>query len=626
MCSSEDNKPLFGVGVVKTVKEIQAGVFELVLKITSQEIFCLNEDVSAQPAPGQFFMLSTGKTFLSRPISVFHFDAKKEQVHFLILQKGEGTKALCTLPLESKIQVLGPVGNSFNDFCANKAFDCSAKKEDFSKGECSSSTNALAKSDFIAIVGGGIGVAPVAGFAETLSPKTYDFYSCFRTGAYGLEHINPKKLITTTDDGSVGIKGMLPDVLNASILKQNGYSCLFACGPEPMLKYVKKICEEINLPCYLSLEAKMACGMGACLGCTVKTTEGNRRCCKDGPVFNSKKIIFETHVSKPVTPSKISNAETQNPSFDKSTKNILEVQIAGVKFNNPVIAASGTFGYGSEYKTLFDISKLGGICSKGLTFEPRPGNSGIRLQETAGGIINSIGLENPGIEHFILNELPQMQKLGTTVIANLSGSSVETYVKGAELLDKTSVSMIELNISCPNVKAGGMAFGLQPDAAGLVTKAVREVTAKPLMVKLSPNAPALCEIAEAVIKAGADALSLVNTFQAIAIDVEKATPVFNNITAGLSGPGIKPLALRMVWDVCRFIKTLPQPQQVPVVGLGGIRTWQDAVEFIMAGASAIQVGTSTFENPFTMVNIVDGILAFMKRKKYNSIDEFKGIV
>ena len=290
-----------------------------------------------------------------------------------------------------------------------------------------------------------------------------------------------------------------------------------------------------------------------------------------------------------------------------------------------MIAASGTFGFGKEYEELVNVNALGGICSKGLTFEKKPGNTGIRLIETPSGIINSIGLQNPGIPHFIEHELPEMLKYKATSIANLSGSSIETYVEGAKLLDKTDIPMIELNISCPNVKKGGMGFGLEPDLAFEVVKEVRAVTTKPLMVKLSPNAPYLLKIVEAVINAGADAISMVNTFQAIAIDVERGTTIFDNIRAGLSGSAVKPIALRMVFDVCQFIKTLPAEKQVPVVGLGGITTWKDAVEFIMAGAAAVQVGTATFINPKAMEEIVDGMKAFMKRKGYKSIEEMRGI-
>jgi dihydroorotate dehydrogenase (NAD+) catalytic subunit len=287
----------------------------------------------------------------------------------------------------------------------------------------------------------------------------------------------------------------------------------------------------------------------------------------------------------------------------------LSVTIAGVHFRNPVIAASGTFGYGREYAEIIDVSRLGGICTKGLTLNPRAGNAGIRLWETPAGLLNSIGLENPGISAFIEKELPHLRKLGPVVIANLSGSTIEEYVEGAALLNTCVVDMIELNISCPNVKAGGMAFGLDPQAAATVVEPVRHaLTAKPLMVKLSPNAPDLTAVARACVNAGADALSLVNTFKAMAIDIQNRRPVFENISAGLSGPAIKPIALRMVWELCRELKPV-----VPIVGLGGIATADDALEFLMAGAAAVQVGSATFPHPSTMIEIIDGIESYMHR-------------
>jgi dihydroorotate dehydrogenase (NAD+) catalytic subunit len=289
----------------------------------------------------------------------------------------------------------------------------------------------------------------------------------------------------------------------------------------------------------------------------------------------------------------------------------LAVTIAGVRFRNPVIAASGTFGYGGEYAELLDTGRLGGICTKGLTLHPRLGNAGRRLHETPSGLMNSIGLENPGIRAFIDRELPALRRLGPVVIANLSGSSVEEYIEGAALLNGADVDMIELNISCPNIKDGGMSFGLDPETAASVTAPVRRVlTGKPLMVKLSPNAPALAAVARACINAGADALSLVNTFKAMAIDIHRHRPVFDNVSAGLSGPAIRPIALRMVWELREALG----PGGVPIVGMGGIARAEDALEFLMAGASAIQVGSATFVRPPAMIEIIEGIEDYMRKQ------------
>jgi dihydroorotate dehydrogenase (NAD+) catalytic subunit len=291
----------------------------------------------------------------------------------------------------------------------------------------------------------------------------------------------------------------------------------------------------------------------------------------------------------------------------------LSVTIAGVVLRNPVIAASGTFGYGREYGGLVDVSRLGGICTKGLTLNPRPGNRGARLWETPSGLLNSIGLENPGIPAFIEKELPALRELGPAVIANLSGSTVEEYIQGAALLDTSPVDIIELNISCPNVKAGGMAFGLDPAEAASVVGPVRRASgSKPLMVKLSPNAPDLAAVAAACVNAGADALSLVNTFKAMAIDLKNRRPVFDNISAGLSGPAIRPIALRMVWELYEALQKAGA--LVPLVGLGGIARAEDALEFLMAGATAVQVGSATFSHPSAMIEIIGGIEGYMRNK------------
>lgn len=646
-CNDTQQKVQFQAEAV-SCGEIAPGIFKLVLKAVSDK----NNRPVVAPRAGQFFMLrrEPSKTLLCRPISVWRVEDDAGElafadacigatdatdkasgganersvappdaeagifITFLILLKGQGTQELCSLKEGDLVTGIGPLGNEF-------PYPHACKSADAAQAENADRTNCAGK---VAIIGGGIGVAPVAGFASTLTAGSYDFYACFKSGTYGLEYIEPEKLVITTDDGSEGIKGMLPDAFTAGTAA--GYDAVYACGPEPMLRYVQKVCAEAGVQCWLSMESRMACGVGACLGCTITTTEGNRRCCKDGPVFDGAVLIFPER--KPAASKKVSSSQTGGLLAKAEAVTAgpdLSVTIAGVRFQNPVIAASGTFGYGSEYADLVDVNALGGICSKGLTLEPRAGNTGNRLVETPSALINSIGLENPGIPHFIEHELPSMLEFKAVTLANLSGSSEETYVEGAKLLDATDVPVIELNISCPNVKCGGMAFGLNPDTAAQITAAVRAATKKPLVVKLSPNAPDLIAVAHAVRKAGADAISLVNTFQATAINIETGRPVFDNIRAGLSGPEIKPVALRMVMDVCQSMKALPENEQIPVIGLGGISTWQDAVEFIMAGASAIEVGTATFADPTCMNRIVDGLRAFMKRKGYRTIEEMRGI-
>lgn len=296
-----------------------------------------------------------------------------------------------------------------------------------------------------------------------------------------------------------------------------------------------------------------------------------------------------------------------------------KVKILDHELKNPVIAASGTFGFGREYEKYMDLSKLGGISSKGLTWEKRDGNPGLRIHETAAGIMNSIGLQNPSVKGFIRDELPFMEKLGTYIMANIGGSTTEDYIRSVAEIDGTSVDAIELNISCPNVKEGGMAFGIRCQDAESIVRAVRPFTTKPLIVKLSPNAEDISSMAYSCAEAGADGISLVNTFNALAIDIYNRKPVFNNVTAGLSGPCIKPIALRMVRDAAMAV-------DLPIIGLGGIQTWEDAIEFIMAGATAIQVGTANFFNPQIMLEIIQGIEGFMVSEGIKNLEEIRGII
>lgn len=297
----------------------------------------------------------------------------------------------------------------------------------------------------------------------------------------------------------------------------------------------------------------------------------------------------------------------------------LRVKIADIEFKNPLIAASGTFGFGKEYEEYYDISKLGGVSTKGLTLNPKDGNEGIRLFETPSGLMNSIGLENPGIQAFIDKELDFLLSKDLITLVNIGGNNIEDYLEAVRLISETEAQMIELNISCPNVKSGGMAFGIKTCVAKDVVKRVRDITDKPLIVKLSPNANDIVEMAKACEEVGADALSLVNTFNAMAIDIDRRKTVFNNKTAGLSGPAIKPIALRMTYEVAKAVN-------IPVIGMGGIRNYTDVIEFIMAGASAVQVGTMNFTEPMIMANMVEDLEKYMNDNKIESFEEIRGII
>lgn len=296
----------------------------------------------------------------------------------------------------------------------------------------------------------------------------------------------------------------------------------------------------------------------------------------------------------------------------------MKVNIGGLELQNPVMTASGTFGYAREFDHFIDLNRLGGIIVKGLSLMPTRGNPPPRIVETACGMINAIGLENVGIEGFITEKLPFLQELVPPVIVNIYGKLEEEYRQlTARINDVAAIAGIEVNISCPNVKAGGMAFGVDPQAAFRVIRAVREQTTKPVIVKLSPNVTDITEIATAVEEAGADCISLINTITAMAIDIDTRRPKIANIIGGLSGPAIKPVALRMVWQVA-------QKSKIPIIGIGGIMTAEDALEFLIAGASAIQVGTANFINPHATTEIIDGIEAFLVEKGIASVMDIVG--
>jgi dihydroorotate dehydrogenase (NAD+) catalytic subunit len=296
----------------------------------------------------------------------------------------------------------------------------------------------------------------------------------------------------------------------------------------------------------------------------------------------------------------------------------LAVNLAGIPMKTPVTTASGTFGFGLEFTDFLDLDHIGAITVKGTTLKPRPGNKGQRLVETPAGVLNCVGLENPGVEFFLKETLPHLRKVTRTpVIVNIDGDSAEEYGKLAELLDVDGVDAIELNISCPNVAQGGLAFGTDCYEAGKVVQAARAHTHKPVITKLSPNVTDITEIARAVEAAGTDAISLINTLVGMKIDIQKRRPVLGNVVGGLSGPAVRPVAVRMVYQVAQAVK-------VPLVGMGGISCWQDAIEFILAGATAVAVGTCNFTRPDLAEQISFGIQQYLDENGVKSLDELRG--
>ena len=297
----------------------------------------------------------------------------------------------------------------------------------------------------------------------------------------------------------------------------------------------------------------------------------------------------------------------------------LTVTLAGMTMKNPVVAASGTFGFGREYGEFYDLSELGGICVKGLTFQRREGNPAPRIAETPMGILNSVGLQNPGVDEFIRAELPYLKQFDTRILANISGDTPEEYGVMCEKLSAAGVDMIEVNISCPNVKAGGLAYGTRPELAAEVTGIAKAHSTVPVMVKLSPNVTDITEIARAVEGAGADAVSLINTLRGMRIDVNTRRPILKRNTGGLSGPAVLPVAVRMVWEVSGAVR-------IPVLGMGGVATGEDAAQLMLSGASAVAVGTACFADPYAPLKVRDGLAAIAGRQGLERVSQLTGAV
>ena len=297
----------------------------------------------------------------------------------------------------------------------------------------------------------------------------------------------------------------------------------------------------------------------------------------------------------------------------------LSVKVAGVEFSNPLIAASGTFGFGMEYGEFYPLSVLGGISCKGITLKRRDGNPPPRIAETPSGMLNAVGLQNPGVDVFIKEDLPWLKKQNTVIIANIAGNTIEEYCEMAEKLSETDVDMIELNISCPNVKHGGVQFGTSCESVGNITAEVRKHCKKPLIIKLSPNVTDIASIAQSAEANGADAISMINTLTGMRIDINSRRPIIHNNTGGMSGPAVFPIAVRMVWQVANAVK-------LPIIGMGGISTWEDAVEMLIAGATALQIGTVLFSDPYAPIKISEGLNAFLEKNGIKSVTELTGTI
>ena len=524
--------------------------------------------------PGQFISMYTndGSKLLPRPISICEIDKEKGALRVVYRVTGEntGTELFSQMGEGDTIPVIGPLGNGFP------------------------LEKALEKRAFL--IGGGIGVPPILELAKQIGCEKKQIIVGYRNDETFLktEFEQNGEVYISTEDGSAGTKGNVMDAI-----RENGLEAdiIYACGPTPMLRAIKNYAEENGIECYISLEERMACGIGACLACVCKTKEKdhhsnvhNKRICKDGIFVNGGGNLMNTKVT-----------------------------IAGVEWNNPVTVASGTFGSGAEFTDFVDLNRLGAVTTKGVANVPWTGNPTPRVAETYGGMMNAVGLQNPGIDGFCERDIPFLRKYDTKIIVNVCGRSTEDYCEVVERLANEDVDMLEINISCPNVKEGGIAFGQNPNAAEEITKAVKKYAKQPIIMKLSPNVTSISEMAKAVEAGGADAVSLINTLTGMKIDVNKKAFVLANKTGGVSGPAIHPIAVRMVYEAANVVS-------VPVIGMGGIASAEDAIEMILAGASAVSVGTANFFDPAVTMKIVDGIESYMKQHGFESVADMVGIV
>ena len=539
------------------------------LKIVSQEeigtgIFSmwLQADRMAEAArPGQFLSLYTrnGSKLLPRPISICEIDRENGRIRLVyrVTGKNTGTEEFSRLHPGIQVEAMGPLGNGF------PLEEAEGKK--------------------VFLIGGGIGIPPMLQTAKELKAEKTAVLGYRDELFLNDEFEKYADVYVATEDGSAGTKG---NVLNAIKEKALEAEVIFACGPTPMLRALKEYAAEKNITCWISMEERMACGVGACLACVCRSKEidahsqvHNKRVCKDGPVFLSTEV----------------------------------------ELKNPVMTASGTFGSGAEYSEFVDLNRLGAVVTKGVANVPWPGNPTPRVTETASGMLNAIGLQNPGIDLFCKRDIPFLKQYDTKIVVNVCGKSTEDYCEVVERLGNEPVDLLEINVSCPNVKEGGIAFGQDPKALEAITKEVKKYAKQPIIMKLSPNVTDITEMAKAAEAGGADILSLINTLTGMKIDINRRTFALANKTGGMSGPAVKPIAVRMVYQVAQAVS-------LPIIGMGGIATAEDALEFIMAGATAVSVGTANFFNPYATVEIAEGIEKFMEAQHVEDIHELIGAV
>lgn len=545
----------------------------------------LRGDCTGFTRPGQFVEISIPGLYLRRPISVCDIEGNRLTLIFKVV--GKGTEAMAKMTPGIELDLITSLGNGFD---ISKTKECAL------------------------LAGGGVGVPPLYLLARKLiaEGKKVKVALGFNTKEEVFYAEEFRKLgaevKVATLDGNADVKGFVTDAIR--LPEMQGWDFWYACGPLPMLKAL-----GMELDCNrgeVSMEERMGCGFGACMGCTIETPWGPKRVCKDGPVFDAS-LMHEYKGNKTPEPSLPRDRKlTEDPN--------IATELCGIKLNNPIIPASGTFGFGQEFASLYDLNVLGGISIKGTTLNPRFGNPTPRIAETPDGMINSVGLQNPGADEVYSVEVPELRKIyGGCIIANVSEFSIEEYVEACRKADSCEeVDIIEVNISCPNVHNGGMAFGTSPEQAAAVTKAVKGVVKKPVFIKLSPNVTDIVAIAKACEEAGADGLTLINTLLGMRININTGSPVIANRMGGFSGPAVFPVAVRMVYQVAQAVK-------IPVIGCGGVSNAEEAVEMMMAGASAVQIGSVNLIDPMAGKRITEELPRVLKKLKINNIKDIIGI-
>ena len=600
-----------GITVNRKIKDTE-GTYILRIK---------NRFIASNYKPGQFVMLKASEgglnPLLSRPFSIFNkFSGDEFEVLYRVF--GAATEILSGVKEGSFLEVTGPLGNGFNLNADNK--DGAVTK----------------KGNVRILIAGGIGIAPLYSMPEYINNNNSDdagseaeekdkiilYYGARKAEELYFRHsIHSRfdEVYFATDDGSFGFKGNIIDLLYENM---GGYADadFYTCGPKPMLNALisKFSASGLSGRLQASLEESFGCGIGVCLGCVIKTKTKTdfeyKRVCKDGPVFYADEILISEKKPEALEKSGIK-------SVGKNIEPDLSVKLGNLFLDYPIMPASGTFGYGEEFFEIIDYNYFGALVTKGISLKPSKGNEMPRICETSCGMINSIGLQNVGFEKFRDEKMPFLRNFKKPVIVNFFGSNIDEYAELAEkLANVEGIGALEANISCPNIKEGGRSFGSDPEVVYELVSSVKERIGGrlPLIVKLTPMVSDISLIAEVCEKAGADIISLINTIPAARIDIKTKKFKLSRGYGGLSGAAVKPVAIKLVSDVYNAVR-------IPIIGMGGISSWEDAAEFFLAGATAVAVGTYSFVNPNIIEDIASGLKGYLAHNGFDNIYKIIGL-